>query len=87
MNPTPCLCSRTYSARGDATQGTPTAEYSSGLSHDLASLNRVSCSGAIPMPICEEVGAVLFDAKPVRLALEALLARDPRPEEEAGVLA
>jgi hypothetical protein len=33
------------------------------------------------------VGAVLFDAKPVRQALEALLARDPRPEEEAGFLA
>ncbi len=39
------------------------------------------------MPICEEVGAVLFNCKPVRQALEALLARDPRPEEEAGLLA
>jgi len=52
-----------------------------------ASAIRLARGAAIPMPICEEVGAVLFDAKPVRQALEALLARDPRPEEEAGVLA
>lgn len=52
-----------------------------------ASAIRLARGAAIPMPICEEVGAVLFEAKPVRQALEALLARDPRPEEEAGLLA
>lgn len=36
------------------------------------------------MPICEEVGAVLFEAKPVKQALQALLSREPRPEEEAA---
>jgi glycerol-3-phosphate dehydrogenase len=34
------------------------------------------------MPICNEVAAVLFEAKPVREALASLLAREPRPEEE-----
>ena len=52
-----------------------------------ASAIRLARGAAIPMPICEEVGAVLFDAKPVRQALEALLARDPRSEEEVPVLA
>ncbi len=36
----------------------------------------------VAMPICQEVGAVLFEAKPVRGALHSLLAREPRPEEE-----
>jgi len=36
----------------------------------------------IAMPICEEVGAVLFQGKPVRDALQSLLSRKPRPEEE-----
>jgi glycerol-3-phosphate dehydrogenase len=36
----------------------------------------------VAMPICEEVAAVLFDGKPVADALAALLAREPRPEEE-----
>jgi len=35
-----------------------------------------------PMPICQEVGAVLFERKPVRQALQSLLSREPRPEEE-----
>jgi len=52
-----------------------------------ASAIRLAREVAVPMPICEEVGAVLFHGKPVAQALEALLARDPRPEEEAGVLA
>jgi glycerol-3-phosphate dehydrogenase (NAD(P)+) len=37
----------------------------------------------VPMPICQEVGEVLFSGKPPADALGALLARDPRPEEEA----
>ncbi len=52
-----------------------------------ASAIRLARKVAVPMPICEEVAAVLFQGKPVAQALEALLARDPRPEEEAGVLA
>jgi glycerol-3-phosphate dehydrogenase (NAD(P)+) len=36
----------------------------------------------VAMPICAEVAAVLFDAKPVAEALRSLLAREPRPEEE-----
>jgi glycerol-3-phosphate dehydrogenase (NAD(P)+) len=36
----------------------------------------------VAMPICEQVGAVLFNSKPVRDALQSLLARDPRPEED-----
>src|SRR6266545_3482811 len=38
----------------------------------------------VEMPICEEVAAVLFSGKAVTAALESLLAREPRPEEEAG---
>jgi len=42
---------------------------------------------AVPMPICEEVGQVLFQARPVAEALGALLGRDPRAEEEVNVRA
>lgn len=48
---------------------------------------RLAREVAIPMPICEEVGRVLFHAKPVAEALQALLARDPRSEEEVGARA
>ncbi len=37
----------------------------------------------VAMPICDEVAAVLFGGKAVTAALESLLAREPRPEEEA----
>jgi len=46
----------------------------------LALARRLSVS----MPICEAVAAVLFDRRPVSEALAALLAREPRPEEDAG---
>jgi glycerol-3-phosphate dehydrogenase (NAD(P)+) len=36
----------------------------------------------IEMPICQEVAAVLFEAKPVTEALRALLSREPRPEHD-----
>jgi glycerol-3-phosphate dehydrogenase (NAD(P)+) len=36
----------------------------------------------VTMPICEQVAAVLFEGRPVAEALAALLAREPRPEEE-----
>jgi glycerol-3-phosphate dehydrogenase (NAD(P)+) len=35
----------------------------------------------VSLPICVEVGAVLFEGKPPRLALESLLARAARPED------
>jgi glycerol-3-phosphate dehydrogenase (NAD(P)+) len=41
----------------------------------------------VPMPICAEVRSVLFEGKPVAEALHALLARDPRPEEEVSAVA
>ena len=41
----------------------------------------------VSMPICEQVSAVLFDGRAVRDALQALLAREPRPEEEGAVRA
>ena len=36
----------------------------------------------VVMPICREVGAVLFEGKGVAEALRSLLGREPRPEEE-----
>jgi glycerol-3-phosphate dehydrogenase (NAD(P)+) len=48
----------------------------------VASALRLARQAGVPMPICEEVGEVLFRAKPPADALGALLARDPRPEEE-----
>ena len=50
------------------------------VSSALALARRLSVS----MPICEAVAAVLFDRRPVSEALAALLAREPRPEEDAG---
>ncbi len=41
----------------------------------------------VSMPICEQVSAVLFEGRAVRDALQALLAREPRPEEEGAVRA
>jgi glycerol-3-phosphate dehydrogenase (NAD(P)+) len=49
----------------------------------VSSALRLARGAGVPMPICHEVGAVLFEGKPVAEALHALLARDPRPEEEA----
>jgi glycerol-3-phosphate dehydrogenase (NAD(P)+) len=39
-------------------------------------------AAGVEMPICEEVAAVLFSGKAVTGALESLLAREPRPEDE-----
>ena len=41
----------------------------------------------VSMPICEQVSAVLFEGRAVHDALQALLAREPRPEEEGAVRA
>ncbi len=48
----------------------------------VSSALRLARGSGIAMPICEEVGAVLFQGKPVRDALQSLLSREPRPEEE-----
>ncbi len=49
----------------------------------VSSALRLAGEVGVPMPICREVGQVLFGAKPAREALHDLLARDPRAEEEA----
>ena len=49
----------------------------------VSSALRLARGARVPMPICHEVGEVLFQGKPVAEALHALLAREPRPEEEA----
>jgi len=48
----------------------------------VASARALAERARVSMPICDEVSAVLFEAKPVREALVSLLAREPRPEEE-----
>jgi glycerol-3-phosphate dehydrogenase (NAD(P)+) len=73
-------------------QGRSLAE-AEGASHMVAEGVRTVASAlelarrvAVAMPICEEVRAVLFDGKPVAGALAALLAREPKPEDEAARL-
>jgi glycerol-3-phosphate dehydrogenase (NAD(P)+) len=48
----------------------------------VASARILAGRTGVSMPICDEVSAVLFEAKPVKEALVSLLAREPRPEEE-----
>jgi glycerol-3-phosphate dehydrogenase (NAD(P)+) len=48
----------------------------------VASARFLAGRAGVSMPICDEVSAVLFEAKPVKEALVSLLAREPRPEEE-----
>jgi len=48
----------------------------------VASARMLAARVGVGLPICDEVSAVLFEAKPVREALASLLAREPRPEEE-----
>jgi glycerol-3-phosphate dehydrogenase (NAD(P)+) len=48
----------------------------------VASARMLAARVGVSLPICDEVSAVLFEAKPVREALASLLAREPRPEEE-----
>jgi len=48
----------------------------------VTSARTLAGRAGVSMPICDEVSAVLFEAKPVMEALASLLARDPRPEEE-----
>jgi glycerol-3-phosphate dehydrogenase (NAD(P)+) len=65
---------------GDAEAGTPMiAEGVRTARSALALAQRMG----IAMPICREVGAVLFEGKAVGEALRSLLGREPRPEEES----
>ena len=48
----------------------------------VSSVLRMARELGVTMPICEEVAAVLFEGKPVAESLAALLAREPRAEEE-----
>jgi len=48
----------------------------------VVSARMLAGRAGVSMPICDEVSAVLFEAKPVKEALVSLLAREPRPEEE-----
>jgi glycerol-3-phosphate dehydrogenase (NAD(P)+) len=47
----------------------------------------LAAARGVAMPICEQVSAVLFDGRAVPDALQALLAREPRPEEEGALRA
>ena len=64
---------------GDVQRGTPMIAEGVGT---VSSALRLARGVGVAMPICEEVGAVLFEGKPVREAVHALLSREPRPEEE-----
>ena len=48
----------------------------------VSSALRLARPAGVSLPICAAVAAVLFDGVPVADALAALLAREPRPEEE-----
>jgi glycerol-3-phosphate dehydrogenase (NAD(P)+) len=48
----------------------------------VSSALRLARAAGVSLPICAAVAAVLFDGVPVADALAALLAREPRPEEE-----
>jgi len=50
-----------------------------------ASVLTLARRAGVPMPICQEVAAVLFEGKPPREALSALLQREFRAEEESSL--
>jgi glycerol-3-phosphate dehydrogenase (NAD(P)+) len=47
-----------------------------------AAVHAVAERLGIDMPICNEVYRVLYEAKPVKAAVSALMGRDPRAETE-----
>lgn len=49
-----------------------------------ASVLTLARRAGVPMPICQEVAAVLFEGKPSREALSALLQREVRAEDESS---
>jgi len=67
-------------ALAEVEAGTPTIAEGVRTVSTALTLARAACVG---MPICEEVAAVLFEGKPVLQAVQSLLAREPRPEDEA----
>src|SRR5262249_47073635 len=66
-------------ARASIEAGTPVVAEGVRTVASALSLGR---SARVGMPICEEVAAVLFESKPVGDALQSLLSREPRPEDE-----
>jgi len=48
----------------------------------VSSALELARAAGVVMPICQEVGAVLFQAKPADAALRSLLSREPRSEED-----
>jgi glycerol-3-phosphate dehydrogenase (NAD(P)+) len=48
----------------------------------VSSALAIAQRAGLAMPICREVGTVLFEGKAVGEALRSLLSREPRPEEE-----
>jgi glycerol-3-phosphate dehydrogenase (NAD(P)+) len=82
--------SRNRALGREIARGRPLAEVEAGTPMIAEGVRTVSSALAlarkagIAMPICREVGAVLFDGKPAEEALYALLSREPRPEDEGA---
>jgi glycerol-3-phosphate dehydrogenase (NAD(P)+) len=80
--------SRNRALGGEIARGRRLAEVEAGTPmvaegvRTVSSVLRMAREHGVTMPICEEVAAVLFENKPVAESLAALLAREPRPEEE-----
>jgi glycerol-3-phosphate dehydrogenase (NAD(P)+) len=49
---------------------------------NTASLHEASRARGVRTPLLDEIHAILYENKPAREALRALLSRDPRPETE-----
>jgi glycerol-3-phosphate dehydrogenase (NAD(P)+) len=82
--------SRNHALGREVARGRPLGEVEAGTPMIAEGVRTVSSAlvlagrAGVTMPICREVGAVLFEGKPVDEALRALLSREPRPEEEGG---
>jgi len=80
--------SRNRALGGELARGRALGEIESGTRmvaegvRTVSSALRLAAGAGVAMPICEEVGALLFSGKPVNDALRSLLSREPRPEEE-----
>src|SRR5438132_1237462 len=82
--PTALVVASSDVAAPDELQERPTPMLAEGV-RTVASALTLARTKGVSMPICEQVSAVLFDGRAVRDALQALLAREPRPEEEGAV--
>jgi glycerol-3-phosphate dehydrogenase (NAD(P)+) len=82
--------SRNRALGAEIARGRPLADVEAGTPmvaegvRTVASVLRMARERGVAMPICEEVAAVLFQGKSVAESLASLLAREPRPEEEAA---